>query len=101
MQRTQKKDREQRPTKAPIFSQMPSTPKALLRAFSSAEDAMSASRGADRGAAPHRSRSRAPKTPCQIVQRRILLLVLIKWRNAIKLEPFDSCAFQYKLSCSP
>src|SRR5438874_9852700 len=33
--------------------------------------------------------------------RRILLLVLVKRRNAIKLERFDSCAFRRKLSSSP
>jgi hypothetical protein len=33
--------------------------------------------------------------------RRILLFVLVKRRNAIKLERFDSCAFRRKFSCSP
>ena len=33
--------------------------------------------------------------------RRILLLVLVKRRNAIKLERFDSCVFRRKLGCSP
>ena len=33
--------------------------------------------------------------------RRILLLVLVKRRNAIKLERFDSYAFRRKFSCSP
>jgi len=32
--------------------------------------------------------------------RRILLLVLVKRRNAIKLERFDSCAFRREFSCS-
>jgi hypothetical protein len=30
-----------------------------------------------------------------------LLFVLVKRRNAIKLERFDSCAFRRKFSCSP
>src|SRR5262252_618172 len=33
--------------------------------------------------------------------RRLLLLVLVKRRNAIKLERFDSYAFRRKFSCSP
>ena len=33
--------------------------------------------------------------------RRILLLILVKRRNATKLERFDSCVFRRKLGCSP
>ena|SRR5215216_7126571 len=59
------------PKKAPKLSPMPSNPKALPLFSSDTEDAIRASRGAERMPVPSRSRKRAAKTPCQIVDRPI------------------------------
>lgn len=62
---------------------MPSSPKALPLFFASTEDAMRASRGAEREPAPSRSRNRAPSTPCQMVERPISGLAIADkvWYN--------------------
>jgi len=55
------------PMNAPALSPKPSRPNARPRSCSATDSATSASRGADRVPVPMRSRSRAPRTPSQIV----------------------------------
>ena len=55
------------PRNAPALSPTPSSPKALPLFASSTEEAMSASRGAERVPAPSRSSKRPPNRPCQTV----------------------------------
>jgi hypothetical protein len=68
MRRVEQKDGQQRPEERAGVVANALKAEGLPRSFSSTDDAMSASRGAERAPAPSRSSNRAPNTPCQTVE---------------------------------